>query len=430
MTNNGNTQFYSYGAQPDAVTQVGSTSYTYDANGNMTNRGIQIITWNVDNQPATISGGTSFVYDGKGNRVEETTGGQTTVYINQYYQKNITTGVVTTYYYLGSQLVAQNTGSTLRYVGQDNVGSTSTMTTSTGTLDSSISYYPFGAVESGSVNTVKQFTGQILDSTGLYYYNARYYDPTIGRFISADTVLQNYDNPQTLNRYSYCQNNPLTYNDPTGHFAIFAAMAIGAAIGAAVNVGIYAVQHRGSYTGEGFAKAALTGAVSGALAVIPIPGLQILASSLITGAVSGITSWAVGTAMDDVTGNYNQSESSLPAMIASGLGGAVGGSVGTIIGSIATPLAGSLGQQSTLAGSIGQQLTQDSYQALTTNTGRDFTVSTLASAVPSSLAGQISSNIIDPDYQSNSQTPQSGGTYNVTGPVVAFQWWLYDPDGE
>ena len=144
MTNNGNTQFYSYGAKPDAVTQVGSTSYAYDANGNMTTRGAQTISWNVDNQPATISGGTSFVYDGDGNRVEETTGGQTTVYINQYYQKNITTGVVTTYYYLGGQLIAQNTGSTLRYVSQDNLGSTATMSTSTGTLDSSISYYPFG----------------------------------------------------------------------------------------------------------------------------------------------------------------------------------------------------------------------------------------------------------------------------------------------
>jgi hypothetical protein len=46
----------------------------------------------------------------------------------------------------------------------------------------------------------------------------RYYDPTIGRFISADTYVQDYTNPQTLNRYSYCQNNPLRYNDPTGHY--------------------------------------------------------------------------------------------------------------------------------------------------------------------------------------------------------------------
>jgi RHS repeat-associated protein len=129
----------------------------------------------------------------------------------------ITTGVVTTYYYLGGQLIAQNTGSTLRYVSQDNLGSTSTMSTSTGTLDSSISYYPFGVVQSGSVNTVEQFTGQILDSTGLYYYNARYYDPTIGKFISPDTMVPQPFNSQDWNRYSYCLNNPLKYTDPTGH---------------------------------------------------------------------------------------------------------------------------------------------------------------------------------------------------------------------
>jgi RHS repeat-associated protein len=65
--------------------------------------------------------------------------------------------------------------------------------------------------------TDKLFTGQRLDGTGLYYYNARYYDPTIGRFISADTVVQSIFNPQCLNRYFYCSNNPLKYIDSDGH---------------------------------------------------------------------------------------------------------------------------------------------------------------------------------------------------------------------
>jgi RHS repeat-associated protein len=56
-----------------------------------------------------------------------------------------------------------------------------------------------------------------LDITGLYYYGARYYDPTIGRFVSADTVVPSASNPQTLNRYSYCLNNPLRYIDPSGN---------------------------------------------------------------------------------------------------------------------------------------------------------------------------------------------------------------------
>ena len=71
------------------------------------------------------------------------------------------------------------------------------------------------------MNTPKEFTGQRLDSTGLYYYNARYYDATIGRFISPDTEIQNFTNPQNLNRYSYCLNNPLKYVDPSGYEHVY-----------------------------------------------------------------------------------------------------------------------------------------------------------------------------------------------------------------
>lgn len=65
--------------------------------------------------------------------------------------------------------------------------------------------------------TDKKFTGQRLDGTGLYYYGGRYYDPQIGRFISADTIIPDWKNPRDFNRYSYVLNNPLKYSDPTGH---------------------------------------------------------------------------------------------------------------------------------------------------------------------------------------------------------------------
>lgn len=62
------------------------------------------------------------------------------------------------------------------------------------------------------------FTGQKRDaSAGLMYYNARYYDTTLGRFISADTMVPSAGDPQSLNRYSYVLNNPLKYVDPSGH---------------------------------------------------------------------------------------------------------------------------------------------------------------------------------------------------------------------
>jgi len=48
-------------------------------------------------------------------------------------------------------------------------------------------------------------------------YNARYYNPQLGRFISADSIVPNLGNPQDLNRYSYVANNPLKFTDPAGH---------------------------------------------------------------------------------------------------------------------------------------------------------------------------------------------------------------------
>jgi RHS repeat-associated protein len=207
---------YSQKGRLAPITTVGATSYVYDANGNMVSRGGQTITWDVENRPVSIENST-FVYDGDGNRVMKTENGETILYINRYYEKNLTTSEVTTSYYLGGRLIAQRVGVTLNYVHQDHLTGTSVVSDSGGSLVSSIKYFPFGSTRSGSVPTDKQFTGQRLDGTGLYYYGARYYDAEIGRFISADTIVPDPANPQAFNRYSYCLNNPLIYNDPTGH---------------------------------------------------------------------------------------------------------------------------------------------------------------------------------------------------------------------
>ena len=62
-----------------------------------------------------------------------------------------------------------------------------------------------------------RFTDQELDSeSGLYNYDARLYDPVIGRFVSADPTVPYLYKPQSHNRYSYCRNNPLNFLDPTG----------------------------------------------------------------------------------------------------------------------------------------------------------------------------------------------------------------------
>ncbi len=268
---------YSYGSQPQAVTAIGSTNYAYDANGNMTTRGTQTLTWDVENRPLTITGGASFVYDGDGNRIEQTENGQTTLYINQYYEKNITTGVVTTSYYLGGQLIAQNAGGTLKYIHQDSLGSSSVMSTSTGTLDSSISFYPFGATRTGSVSTAKEFTGQRLDQTGLYYYNARYYDPLIGRFISPDTAAPDLINPQSFNKYTYCFNNPLKYTDPTGLWPNWSN------IGKAIKSGFQATVNAIKANPIGVLSAVATIAV---IAIVAAP-VAVMAAGMISAAIAG-----------------------------------------------------------------------------------------------------------------------------------------------
>jgi RHS repeat-associated protein len=69
------------------------------------------------------------------------------------------------------------------------------------------------------MGTDRQYTGQRWEAgIGLYDYNARYYDPALGRFVQADTVVPSPENPQDFNRYSYVRGNPLRYTDPSGHF--------------------------------------------------------------------------------------------------------------------------------------------------------------------------------------------------------------------
>ena len=83
-------------------------------------------------------------------------------------------------------------------------------------------YYPYGETRftSGTIYTDKLFTGQReITGLGIYHYNARFYSPKTGRFLSPDTIIPGAGNPQAWNRYSYVLNNPLKYTDPTGHKA-------------------------------------------------------------------------------------------------------------------------------------------------------------------------------------------------------------------
>ena len=82
------------------------------------------------------------------------------------------------------------------------------------------------------LGAAKGFTGQYNDSlTGLDYYNARYYDHLVGRFLSADSVQGNV---QGEDPYMYVQDNPETHNDPSGHCPMCIGAIVGAVVGAAI----------------------------------------------------------------------------------------------------------------------------------------------------------------------------------------------------
>ncbi|WP_157468591.1 RHS repeat domain-containing protein [Desulfatibacillum aliphaticivorans] len=227
----------------DAVTAGGTVyNYSYDANGNITAcpklegagsiSATLAIDYNVDNMPTqvvkSVSGQTdvttNFYYDGNGARVrKEVVGESTTFYASQFYE--VKNGVATKYIFGADRRIAKITdGEGIQYFSKDHLGSSTVVTDDSGAVVEQADYRPFGEDRfyTGSVATPTpyKYTDQELDeSTGLYNYDARHYDPAIGRFISPDSLIPNLYDPQQLNPYAYCSNNPLRYTDPTGNKA-------------------------------------------------------------------------------------------------------------------------------------------------------------------------------------------------------------------
>ena len=208
-----------------------TTTYRYDANGNLTAGGGRTLTWDAENRPTQIVKGdatTTFGYDGDGGRVKKTvsttqagtTTTSTTVYIGQLY---VCTGTACAkLIYGGHQRVAlvQGGSGAISYFHGDHLGSTSVLTNASGTGEERNSYQPYGALHThtGTSDVAYKYTGQERDvSTALYFYRARYYDQELGRFTSPDPIIPNVLDPQAFNRYAYVRNNPLRYVDPTGY---------------------------------------------------------------------------------------------------------------------------------------------------------------------------------------------------------------------
>ena len=243
---------YTYGGtgfpSPDAVTAIGSNTFSYDNNGNMltASAGSGLTnTWDYNNrltQSVVGSGQTAvtvtYGYDQNGERVTYSNGTTQTVYPTKLYSISGTNA--TKHIFANGQMIATITGTgasaAAEYINTDHLTGSNVITNDAGTTKEVLDYYPFGASrldEQTGFNEQRKFAGHEFDGdTGLSYMDARYYNPMVGRFESEDPLVLAFGNPsqgnisnllfdpQNMNAYSYSDNNPILKVDPSGQYPV------------------------------------------------------------------------------------------------------------------------------------------------------------------------------------------------------------------
>ncbi len=232
-------------------------------------------------------------------------------YVGRLYEqeKEQATGKVKEKFYIfgGDGLVAvqitDDTGSKLSYVHKDHLGSMQCLTNDADALEQELSFDAWGNrrnPDTWEVYTTaptglildRGFTGhEHIDLFDLVNMDGRVYDPVIGRFLSPDPVIQDPENLQSLNRYSYCLNNPLSLVDPSGY----------------------------SWLSKNW-RSLVTAAVAITVSVVTLGGATALGAVMLAGATGGFAGGFVGTLLNG--GDLGQ------AFKAGVVGGLVGGASG------------------------------------------------------------------------------------------------------
>ena len=214
------------GSGPSNAVTVSATTnrltdpgYSYDANGNMTNDGLNALTYDAENRVVTSSGST-YSYDGNSLRVSKSVSGATTVYIfsgTKVIAEYVNGSLGKEYIYSGPGLLATIESGTTKYHHGDHL-SVRVATDAGGNVLAQQGHYPFGeSWYQGSGGTKWQFTSYERDAeSGNDYAMARYHVNRLGRFNSPDPVRGSIGNPQSLNRYAYVRNGPVNLLDPLG----------------------------------------------------------------------------------------------------------------------------------------------------------------------------------------------------------------------
>ncbi len=369
---------YGFNAGVHAVTSTSDgTTYKYSANGNMISKQTSKGFWSYvyDNQnrltavgyqpmAKTVKKIAEYFYDGDGGRTRKVV----YRYLDPAYRNDETKDIFftqmgninfgpndmvtsqTTYVgnlyeiedsrktkniFLGSIRIAAVTGTEVDFYHMDHLGSANIITDATGALRSLTEYDPFGKISrfvrfGSKINTGWQYFNDkpFDDETGLIFYGARYYDPKLGRFITADTIVQEPGNPQTLNRYTYCNNNPVNLIDPTGHkwsWKKFWSSFVGGVVSALSAIVL------------GPLGPVLAGAIAGALGGITNAAMSggNIGQGAMWGAAFGFGSAVAGFAVSQGFGKIGQQIFDSSVVIASGINGYRTGDVAGFLGGVA-----------------------------------------------------------------------------------------------
>lgn len=179
-------------------------------------------------------------YNGEGLRVSKTVNGETSNFLYEYDKIILETDgsnakIAQNIY--GTNLISRNVGNSSLYYLYNGHGDVTSLKTTDGITAVQYYYDAFGTIteETAAVNNPFRYAGyEYDDETELYYLKSRFYNSMTARFMQEDTYRGKTNDPLSLNLYTYCHNNPVIYDDPSGHGLLTTiAIVVGAIVGSA-----------------------------------------------------------------------------------------------------------------------------------------------------------------------------------------------------